>query len=112
MTEWLPIPGFEDYLVSDRGAIARMTPRGRKMLRPGHNVSGHLYVNLYDVDGRRHREYVHRLVLFAFVGQPAPDQECCHWDDDPENNALTNLRWDTSEANHADRRRNQALRAA
>jgi hypothetical protein len=46
--------------------------------------------------------YVHRLVLEAFVG-PCPDgMVCCHGDGDTSNNALGNLRWDTSAANAAD----------
>ncbi len=28
--------------------------------------------------------------------------ECCHFDGDPTNNALVNLRWDTHKANEAD----------
>jgi hypothetical protein len=46
------------------------------------------------------------LVLEAFVG-PCPDGlEACHWDDDPTNNRLSNLRWDTSIANKRDMARN------
>lgn len=44
-----------------------------------------------------------RAVLEAFVG-PCPDgMECCHRDDDPTNNILSNLRWDTQSGNAADR---------
>jgi hypothetical protein len=43
---------------------------------------------------KRHRA-VHRLVLEAFVG-PCPEGfEGCHFDGDPSNNAVKNLRWDT-----------------
>ena len=46
------------------------------------------------------------LVLEAFVG-PRPDgHECCHYDDDPMNNHLSNLRWDTRSANSFDAIRN------
>jgi hypothetical protein len=52
---------------------------------------------------------VHHLVLEAFVG-PRPDgQVGCHFDDDPRNNRVENLRWDTSSANALDRVRNAAL---
>lgn len=46
---------------------------------------------------------VHRLVLLAFVG-PCPDgMEGCHDDNDPRNNCVSNLRWDTMERNQQDR---------
>lgn len=39
--------------------------------------------------------YIHRLVLETFLG-PAPDGcECDHYDRDPSNNKLENLRWVT-----------------
>jgi hypothetical protein len=49
---------------------------------------------------------VHQLVLEAFVGPKPEGFECCHADDDPTNNRLENLRWDTQCANAADRIRN------
>jgi hypothetical protein len=48
-------------------------------------------------------------VLPAFVG-PRPDGTLgCHWDDDHENNDLSNLRWCTPLANAHDRARNCRL---
>lgn len=49
---------------------------------------------------------VHRLVLEAFVGTCPEGYEACHYDDDPTNNRLTNLRWDTHESNIMDKIRN------
>lgn len=47
-----------------------------------------------------------RLVLELFVG-PCPDgMECCHWDDNPTNNVLNNLRWATRSDNMRDSYRN------
>jgi HNH endonuclease len=55
---------------------------------------------------------VHQLVLESFVG-PRPDGALgCHWDDDHENNDLSNLRWCTPLANAHDRARNCRLRRA
>jgi hypothetical protein len=48
---------------------------------------------------------VHHLVLEAFVGSRPPGTECCHNDDDPANNRLSNLRWDTHLANMGDMKR-------
>lgn len=46
------------------------------------------------------------LVLLAFVGERPNGKDCCHWDDDQSNNALSNLRWDTPKNNSQDAIRN------
>lgn len=116
---WRPVVGHEaDYEVSDLGRVRsldrvksyrRLDARGPimrthrgKILSPGTLKSGHQFVEL----GRGNGFCVHVLVLEAFIG-PAPDgMECCHYDDDPAHNHLTNLRWDTRAANMADFKRN------
>ena len=56
------------------------------------------------LDGQRTTLYVHRMVLEVFSG-PCPDgMEGCHADGDPSNNKLSNLRWDTKQANAKDTR--------
>ncbi|WP_430393757.1 NUMOD4 motif-containing HNH endonuclease [Brevibacterium paucivorans] len=98
--KWLPVPGHEnDYMVSDHGRIWSHA-RGR-VLRPTKRArGGHLVVTL---KGRQWR--VHRVVMLAFIGPPPEGMEVCHQDGDPENNHLSNLRYDTHAANVNDRRR-------
>lgn len=73
------------------------------LLRPGPRTSGHLSVALGRAGGSRD---VHVLVLEAFIG-PCPDgHEGCHWDDNPANNAIGNLRWGTRSSNLHDAVRN------
>lgn len=55
--------------------------------------------------GKRLGQSIHRLVLLAFVGPCPEGMECCHNDGNGKNNRLDNLRWDTSKANAADRKR-------
>ena len=57
-------------------------------------------------DGRYHHPKVHRLVALAFLG-PAPfdDAVVAHWDGDPTNNRVENLRWATRVENEADKAR-------
>lgn len=114
---WLPVVGSEGlHEVSDRGrvrSLARVsirsngrpyTVRGR-VLRPGATAEGHRQVVLHGESEKVTRK-VHSLVLEAFVG-PRPDGLCgLHGDDDPDNNALDNLRWGTSAENAADSVRN------
>lgn len=62
-----------------------------------------------DRDRWRRNYQLHRLILEAFVG-PCPDgMEGCHNDGDPENNAISNLRWDTPFNNTADKNRHGTM---
>jgi hypothetical protein len=49
-------------------------------------------------------EYVHHLVLDAFVGPRKPGQECAHNNGNPTDNRIENLRWATKVENAADRK--------
>lgn len=119
--EWHAVPGYEGlYEVSDRGRVRSLDHdlqqrhgrnpafkalrliRGR-ILRTTPDRRGYVSVML-SADGRTRRDYVHRLVLLAFVGPPpTPEHEGAHWDNVRSNNALGNLRWATHEENAADR---------
>ena len=110
---WKAIPGYEGlYEVSDQGSVRsldRLNSLGHrrkgKFLSPGRGRDGHLRVNLCK-NGKMESMYVHRLVLLAFVGPCPTGMLACHWDDDPGNNHLSNLRWDTPSANRRDELRN------
>ena len=61
-----------------------------------------LTLRLKNKSGKWDTVYAHHIVLSAFVG-PKPDGfECCHFDGDPFNNKLENLRWGTPKENRAD----------
>jgi len=122
--QWRPVVGYEGlYEVSNFGSVRSLdrTVTNRcmwgtlrtyvfkgKLLTCTPLSSGHRMVKLYKLNGGKKKGgskgyAVHRLVLEAFIG-PCPDNmECCHYDDDPSNNHLSNLRWDTRRANYQDR---------
>jgi NUMOD4 motif/HNH endonuclease len=108
--EWRPVNGFEGiYEVSSHGRIrCVITGNGRfggvgKILKNcPHYRTRHHYVGLRK-NGKHYKNSVHRMVLIAFRGAPAPEMECCHNDGNPENNHLDNLRWDTHANNSKDR---------
>ncbi|MFW9223256.1 NUMOD4 motif-containing HNH endonuclease [Corynebacterium striatum] len=116
--KWRPIPGWEGYYeVSNTGRVKslpriitrkdgfEMKIRGRE-IKGTTTPSGHKRVTLSRVGEEPTGALIHRLVLEAFVG-PCPDGfEGCHWDDDPSNNNLSNLRWATHRENMDDRVRN------
>lgn len=98
--EWRPVPTHHGYLASRDGQL--LGPRG-SILRPMASDAGHLYVLTYQ---RRPRKlFVHRAVLFAWIGPPSVGEECRHLDGDPLNNHLTNLKWGTRIENMRDKAR-------
>lgn len=115
MTEqWLPIAGYEGaYEVSDAGRVRsldRVNSRGwrltGKVLSPARsNRHGHLHV-LLCTPGVQDSRFVHTLVLEAFVGPRPPGMHACHANDEPSDNRVENLRWDTPRANRLDSVRN------
>lgn len=95
---WLPIPNWSAYEASDQGQVRR----DARILSPWPSSSdGRPAVDLH-MTPRRRAAGVHILVLETFVGPCPPGKEGCHWNGDPWDNALTNLRWDTRSANRYD----------
>ena len=115
--QWRPIPGYEGlYEVSDHGrvkSLGRVTggPYGSKrrvpprILKPGMKRHGHLFVNLYNAEGKTNRT-VHTLVAEAFIGPRPAKMYVCHWNDIPDDNRLENLRYATPRENGRDMVRN------
>ena len=110
---WLPVPGYEGrYDVSDMGRVKSLARSGirsdgrrfnvqERVLAPPIHKVGYPIVMLWR-NNKSKTLYVHRLVLEAFVG-PCPDgMECCHHNDDPLDNRLSNLRWDDRKGNMSD----------
>ena len=116
---WRTVPNWPHYEVSDRGrvrSVDRTVPsktgvpmrlKGQLLSQRGPSKNRHHYAVALHSDGRRRDVLVHRLVLETFVGPCPPGLEGCHADDDPANNVLSNLRWDTRGANQRDSVRNR-----
>jgi hypothetical protein len=120
------VPGFPGYKVGSDGSVwscrgkgwpkvqrwHRLRPRRNTARRPPGKDKRYLTVRIFadrpDTKGKNY--LIHRLVLEAFVGPCPPGMEGCHLDDDPENNRLDNLRWDTPEANREDATRRRRWR--
>src|SRR5690348_870301 len=104
---WLPIPGFGGYEVSDFGRVRSWRPcRGEPLprVRRLHTAKAGGYATLgMQHDGHETTEYVHHLVLLAFVGPRPQGQEIRHLDGDPGNNRLSNLAYGSTSENAYDR---------
>lgn len=109
---WKSIPGYDGYyLVSDSGRVRSIdrvinTAQGKrkcrgKIMSPVPDKLGRPVVNLCK-DGSPKQWKVHRLVAAVFIG-PCPDgMEVCHGDGNNKNNHVSNLRYDTHNANYQD----------
>jgi hypothetical protein len=90
------VPGVPGRLVGDDGSYWRLKP-----IKP--SSRGYSYIKVCD---RKVRIYstLQEMILTAFVGPRPEGKECCHNDGNPRNNRLSNLRWDTHQANIADKK--------
>lgn len=99
--EWRPIKNIEGCEVSSLGRVRSYRYYGS--FREPHLVmgtlakNGYLYVNLTDIP-----KTIHSYVLETFVGPRPERMEACHNNGIRTNNRLSNLRWDTTKANHRD----------
>lgn len=122
---WRPVIGFEGfYEVSDIGRVRSVVRtvrarggmlsvlKGRLLKVPIHNTWGRRSYRVAGLcrNGRKTNVLVHRLVLEAFVGPPAPGQLGRHLDDDSLNNCVENLAWGSLQDNADDRKRNGGYR--
>jgi HNH endonuclease/NUMOD4 motif len=118
--EWRIIPGFNGaYEASTLGRI-RSVSRLRAPAKGGHvarikgrvmkarKMRGKSYqrISLWRNGAQEHFS-VHRLVLETFVGPCPPGMVACHANDISDDNRLSNLRWDTPDANMRDKIRNR-----
>lgn len=98
---WRRVVGCERYEVSDLGRV-RAADRPDRPLSAAPDSGGYPSVHLYDATSSRSTRRVHVLVARAFIGGELPGQEVCHWDGDPTNNNVKNLRWDYRVGNMQD----------
>ena len=102
MEEWRDAIGFEGfYKISNYGRILTVKSNTIKKLTIDKH-DGRPYCCLW-ANNKQAQVRPHKLVLEAFVGKRPEGMECCHNDGNPQNNHLSNLRWDTAKNNQADR---------
>ena len=98
--EFVPVRGFESYLISNHG---RCYSTKSSRFIGAVNGSGYINVTLHDDEGKI-SFYVHQLVMTHF-GPPPPENatEVDHLDRDRTNNNITNLRWVSRSENNRNR---------
>jgi NUMOD4 motif-containing protein/HNH endonuclease len=125
VTEWRAIPGWEGlYEVSNDGRVRSLarTARYPRWGNPDHvrlvrarelklfesyGVPSYRLVRLYR-NGLSRQYKVHILVAEVFLSEgKSAGPNVLHWDDDQDNNHVSNLRWGTLSDNQQDRIRNR-----
>ena len=95
------------YEVSDEGQLRSLISKSNRVagtLLKGSKKKGGYTEYKLSLNGVSYHYAAHRLVLFAFVGAPpTPDHQCAHYDGDPTNNHVSNLRWATAAENTEDK---------
>lgn len=109
MEMWKRIPDFEDdYEVSDAGNIRSIKFGRTKPIKRRLNNKGYWIVTLTKKN-KPTTASVHSLVAAAFLGPRPSGYHCCHNDGNPQNPALSNLRYDTPAGNNADKLRHGTM---
>lgn len=88
-----PIPGNPKYLVSSCGQVYSLS--SKRYIVQNQTPSGYKYVSIIRAgDGSKYTgQFVHRLVLKAFVGEPKEGQQANHINGIKHDNRLENLEW-------------------
>ena len=90
-----PIPGFEDYGISEEGEV--YSYRWKRFIIPYMN-KGYYKVHLTK-DEKRYLKLLHRLMADTYIPNPDNLLFVDHVDRDTKNNSISNLRWVTHQEN-------------
>ena len=97
------VVGYEGiYEIDSSGnvfSILSDAHRRKRKLKQYQNDLGYMKVNLYGLDGKCKKKYVHRLVAEAFLPNPEGKPNVNHIDCNVKNNHFKNLEWCTQSEN-------------
>jgi len=88
------IVGFENYTIDENGKVVNIKRNQVKKPTSNNAGKGYLYVDLYN-NGKKQREYIHRLVAKTFISNIKNKPYVNHIDGNPHNNNVNNLEWCT-----------------
>ena len=120
---WKPVVGYEGlYEVSNLGKVRsvdrEIVRKGKgkvifkgKLMKQRLNKQGYWRICLHDKNHYPKYLFVHRLVAFAFVYNPKPEEYTLinHKDQNPKNNVWHNLEWCDEKYNSKYEDRNERL---
>ena len=106
---WRDIEGYEGlYQISNKGRVKSLYNGSERILRPGIDGYGYMFVGLYH-DNIRNFFKLHRLVAQAFIPNLYNKPQVNHLDENKKNNCVDNLEWATAKENSNYGTRNERL---
>ena len=109
MEIWHDIEGYEGlYQISNKGRVKSLKCGKERILRPGINIYGYMFVCLYH-DNVKKCFKLHRLVAQAFIPNPENKPQVNHKDENKLNNCVNNLEWSTAKENSNYGTRNERI---
>ena len=90
MEIWKDIKGYPGYQISNLGRV--WSVKSQRCLKP-YNSNGYLKIDLFAANGKRKKEYIHRLVAIAFIDNPDGLPQVNHISGNKQNNCVENLEW-------------------
>lgn len=94
-----PLPGFNDYFVSNYGNIYSKKSGELKKLKIREDSRKRYMIAHLSIAGKTKNYLVHRLVAQTFLENPLNLPEINHKDNNPQNNHVSNLEWCTRKQN-------------
>ena len=101
------IKGYPGYQISSEGKI--WNTKTQRYLKPSRKPNGYYQINLVAANGKRKKEYLHRLLALVFIDNPNNYPEVDHIDRNRENNSLSNLRWVSKSQNQRNTSNNRQI---
>lgn len=96
---WRDIEGYEGlYQVSNKGRVKSLYKGSERILSPGIDGSGYMFVCLCHDNVRKYFK-LHRLVAQTFISNQENKPQVNHKDENKKNNCVDNLEWATSKEN-------------
>ena len=101
------IKGYPGYQISNLGRV--WNENTQHYLKASLKPNGYYQINLIAANGKRKKEYIHRLVALTFIDNPNNYPEVDHIDRNRRNNDWRNLRWVSRNTNARNTARNRKV---
>lgn len=105
LSDFVELEDYPGYYISKDGVIVSTLQGKPKIRKPCKDHGGYDVVTLHK-DGRAKTKTIHRLLAETYIDNPDNLPFVLHYDDDPSNNSLDNLRWGSPSDNTQDMVRN------